>query len=122
MKAICDRIEFINYILNSESNDPDVRMAIIRDKFINIMSCYNIALSYGANDVKIIEHSPDYNMILLQISADPVTVEHAIEILNAFNESPSNGLHFDTYDELFCATLTDRNENDSSFTVKIIKW
>lgn len=112
------RVNFINDVLSNVL--PNRRIEIIRDNFINIMNCYNIALSYYPDKVKIIEHSDDYNMITLEISTNKKIVDQAVEILtNEMNFS--GGLIFNTYQESFSAQLVGKSEDGLSFTVKIFK-
>ncbi len=114
---VLDRIQFINDVfMNEELNK---KMTLVRDNFINVMSCYNIALSYNANNVKIIDHSDDYNTIKLEISTNKAIVKQVTDTLKSME--PYGGLQFSVYQETFCASLVDQNEDGSSFTVKIYK-
>lgn len=114
---VLDRIQFINGVFMNE--DLNKKMTTVRDNFINVMSCYNIALSYNAKNVKITDHSDDYNTIKLEISANNLTVKQATDTLKSMESS--GGLLFYVYQEAFCANLISQSEDGSSFTVEISK-
>lgn len=115
---VLDRINFIDNFLNEI--DSDRKMKVIRDHFVNVMLCYNIGVSYNATDIKIVEHSEDYNVIILEISTDKEVLSNIVNTLKSLYEQGS-GLLFEIYQEKFCATFVQENEDDMSILVKISK-